>query len=140
MPSEHGPEPTALALVVDDEPFVREYVERLLRRVGLEVVTAGDGAEALALLDRLRVVPRVIVTDLGMPVLDGVRLLEELRRRPALARVPVVVVSGSEHACAPPDLCLVKPFDSGELLRAVAATGALHDRAPSHLLRARRTA
>jgi len=77
-------------LVVEDEVEIRTLLSRRLRRAGYAVEEAGDGQEALALVDREA--PDVVVTDMSMPRLDGLGLLQELRRRDP--DLPVIVLTG----------------------------------------------
>lgn len=70
-------EPTGRVLVVDDELEVREALKRILQKENLEVATAADGSEALSLFAAGRF--QLVITDLIMPGLDGLRLLTELR-------------------------------------------------------------
>ncbi|WP_437288950.1 hybrid sensor histidine kinase/response regulator [Sorangium sp. So ce406] len=86
-------EPTRepLALVVEDAPVARELLCGILRSIGLRVEEASDGREGLA---RARATPPdVVLTDLEMPYMSGLEMVAELRRSPALARVPVVVLT-----------------------------------------------
>jgi CheY-like chemotaxis protein len=103
-----------LVLCVDDEPLLTASLSRLLRRWGAQVLTASHGREALEVLARTAVRPDLIITDLKMPVLDGDGLIRALRLDPALAAIPVAVLSASrteERASA----YLPKPFTSAEL-------------------------
>jgi CheY-like chemotaxis protein len=103
-----GTEPP-FVLVVDDEDEVRETMSELVEMFGCAVMTAGNGAEALALLADHR--PCLIVLDLVMPVMTGEELLEAMQRRPALAALPVVI-STSAPERAPSGLpVLRKPLD-----------------------------
>ena len=77
-------------LVVDDEVEIRTLLSRRLRRAGYAVEEAGDGAEALALVDKE--VPDVVVTDMAMPRLDGLGLLHGLRTRDP--DLPVIILTG----------------------------------------------
>src|SRR4051795_3819109 len=72
-------------LVVDDEPAVREAVERALRLEGHDVLLAADGQEALGALDTRP--PDAIVLDVLMPRVDGLELCRRMRRRGARPRV-----------------------------------------------------
>lgn len=73
-------------LCVDDEPSILSALRRVLRTEGCRILTAGSGAEALALLEAEPV--DVVVSDMRMPVMDGARLLAEVRARwPGTARV-----------------------------------------------------
>jgi CheY-like chemotaxis protein len=82
-------------LLVEDDPQVREAIETLLLVEGYRVVTANEGQEAL---ERLRdgFEPCVILLDLMMPVKDGWQFRAEQVRDPHLARIPVVVCSGTD--------------------------------------------
>lgn len=79
-------------LVVEDDAIVRRLLTAVLRQRGCQVVQATDGAEALRHLDETPV--DVIVLDLLMPVMDGLRFLHELREVRGL-KVPVLVLTAS---------------------------------------------
>ncbi|MEM7515728.1 MAG: sigma-54 dependent transcriptional regulator, partial [Planctomycetota bacterium] len=79
-------------LVVDDDGDVRLALEMLLQYEGWEVWTAKDGREALARLDSEPHAPSLVITDLKMPRMDGLELLEKIRERDDAP--PVVMVSG----------------------------------------------
>lgn len=77
-------------LLVDDEPDIRRLLSRYLGRLGYTVQEAADGEEAVALVKAA--IPDVVVTDMAMPRLDGLGLLEQLRSvDPGL---PVIVLTG----------------------------------------------
>lgn len=82
-------------LIVDDDVISRVALAGVLRRVnGLEVVEASDGLAAWQLLEEgLR--PRVCCTDLGMPGLDGLGLMDRIRAHPILNDLPVVLITGT---------------------------------------------
>ncbi|HLU68440.1 MAG TPA: response regulator [Kofleriaceae bacterium] len=80
-------------LVVDDDPVQRKLVCFRLQRAGYAVQAATDGAEALELARRAR--PDAIVSDVLMPRLDGFGLCVAVQRDPALAGVPVILVTNS---------------------------------------------
>ncbi|HEY8504799.1 MAG TPA: response regulator, partial [Gemmataceae bacterium] len=73
------PAPKPGILVVDDEPFVLDVIEHLLRHHGFEVWPAGGGAEALALYQRHRDAVALVLLDVQMPGLDGPQTLRALR-------------------------------------------------------------
>jgi CheY-like chemotaxis protein len=78
-------------LVADDDPAVAWYFVDVLRRAGCDAQEVHDGAEAL---DRARrFAPDVVLADIRMPVLDGLRLCRALRTDPILGDVPVVLLS-----------------------------------------------
>jgi len=78
-------------LLVDDSLVTREMERRLLEDMGFDVSAVGDAAEALAQLSEQGF--DCMVTDIEMPGMDGFELVRHLRGIPALARLPVVVVS-----------------------------------------------
>ncbi|TXN05992.1 response regulator [Methylobacterium sp. WL64] len=81
-------------LVVDDDADMRHRLRTALERNGWSVREAGDGREAL---DQVGLgVPRLILLDLTMPVMDGFSFLDRLRRLPGCADVPVVVLSARD--------------------------------------------
>ncbi|RMH54131.1 MAG: hybrid sensor histidine kinase/response regulator, partial [Deinococcus-Thermus bacterium] len=109
-------------LLVDDSLSVRKVVAQMLRKAGYAVVTAADGQEALELLEQQPF--QAIVTDLEMPRLSGFELLEEVRRRPHLAHLPVAVLTtraSPKHRDLALELganaYLTKPADQVELER-----------------------
>lgn len=107
-------------LVVEDDRDLREVLAESLRLEGYEVVEATDGADAL---ERLRggVDPMLVILDLVMPRMDGRQLLAAMRADPALAAIPVVLVTGT-----PPrdlkgqvDAILKKPVGIADLLACI---------------------
>jgi CheY-like chemotaxis protein len=105
----------ARILVVDDEPDERFLVGRILRRAGHEVTVAGDGAAALLVVNEWS--PDLIVTDMMMPVMDGVELIRRLRADPATAAIPVVAATGDAHLARAADAVLAKPYDWRHLVK-----------------------
>jgi two-component system chemotaxis response regulator CheY len=85
-------------LIVDDEPMTRSLLRRvLIREFGCTVVEATNGLEALSAAGGSKPVS-LIVTDLRMPVMDGIELLEALRQVPPLAGIPVVMMSAARES------------------------------------------
>jgi two-component system phosphate regulon response regulator PhoB len=78
-------------LVVDDEPDALELVEFNLRQAGYEVSSAADGAEALK--KARSTIPDLVVLDLMLPEMDGLEVCKVLRRDPATARIPIVMLT-----------------------------------------------
>jgi PAS domain S-box-containing protein len=83
-------------LVVDDDDDFRVLIRAQLMNAGYEVLDARDAASAVHIARTMR--PDVITVDLLMPGLDGWDFIERLRSEPALARIPVIVVSGVAEA------------------------------------------
>jgi len=78
-------------LVVDDEPEAVELLEFNLKQAGFEVITAADGAEAIK---KARAsLPGLILLDLMLPEVDGLEVCKMLRRDPATAAIPIVMVT-----------------------------------------------
>ena len=108
---------------MDDETAVRRFAVRVLQREGYLVMEASDGAEALDLLQGQEASVEVVVSDIVMPRLNGVELMQALSvSRPDL---PVILMSGyataalSELGIAAPCSILTKPFPSDRLLAEV---------------------
>lgn len=118
----------AKVLVVEDDPSVRGLLHTLLTGEGYEVTTASDGLAGLVKASSSR--PDLMLLDLMMPDLGGIRVLEELRDDPTMADIPVIVVTGKLEAVPPlrgllgEDNVFVKPFGVTELLDRVAAVTA----------------
>jgi CheY-like chemotaxis protein len=93
-----APEPPAAGagvgrtvLVIDDDTDARDLLRRFLAREGFDTITAADGAEGLRLARQFR--PSLITLDVVMPKMDGWAVLQQLRADPALATVPIVMLS-----------------------------------------------
>jgi CheY-like chemotaxis protein len=110
-------------LLVEDDPDIVDVVEMILQRDGWAVAVACDGQQAL---DRLQAgtAPRLILLDFRMPGLDGWQFCERLRADPALAGIPVVVLSGASDLAQDAESVgavayLRKPFEIHQLLATV---------------------
>jgi len=115
---------TPHVLVVEDDPSVRGLLQTLLTAEGYDVATASDGLAGLVKASRRK--PSLILLDLMMPDLGGIRVLEEMGGDPALADVPVIVVTGKLDAIPAmveqlgEESVFAKPFSVAELLARVA--------------------
>ena len=90
-PVEHAEASQHLVLVIDDDPSQRDLLIRFLEREGFSVRTAPDGKTGLELARILH--PRAILLDVMMPKMDGWSVLTALKADPALALIPVVMVT-----------------------------------------------
>ena len=111
-----------LIMIIDDDEDIRSGLSDLLEGEGYRVVAVSDGKDALARLSS-EGLPDLILLDLMMPVTDGWRFRAEQLVNPALASIPVIVVT----AVASPEqkvgfggvAVVTKPFDERTLLAAV---------------------
>ena len=78
-------------LVADDEIHIVQVLALKFRNAGMEVIEASDGEEALDLVRRMS--PDVVVTDLQMPFKTGSELASEMASDPALAHIPVMILT-----------------------------------------------
>jgi signal transduction histidine kinase/DNA-binding response OmpR family regulator len=89
-----GAASSGLVLVAEDEPATRDMLRRVLEKGGWTVVEAGNGREALEIVTQQR--PALVLLDLMMPEMDGFEFLDEMRQRPELQSVPVVVLTAKD--------------------------------------------
>src|SRR3989344_916834 len=81
---------TGKILLVEDEMFVRELYERVLKQSSLEVITAGDGITGLQAADEK---PDLILLDIMMPGLNGIEVLRRLKQNANTSSIPVVLLT-----------------------------------------------
>ena len=112
-----------MVLVVDDDPGVRGLFVAVLRQAGARVMSSGVASEAVELIDLQA--PDVVITDLHMPVHDGIWLLQEFKSR--MPGTPVILVSGHLDESGRGNLLrlgfadiLMKPLPLSDLAGAVA--------------------
>jgi CheY-like chemotaxis protein len=116
-------------LVVEDDETIRSILAEALQDEGFDVVTAPDGAAALAVIDRLGAdQPRAIVLDMWMPVMEGRAFVESYRRSP-LPHAPIIALAamrGDRERAQRVDVACVldKPFELADVLDAVQALAA----------------
>jgi CheY-like chemotaxis protein len=110
-----------LVLVVDDEEALRESIKHLLEEHGYRVMLAADGSQGLACFVQQQANVRVLVTDIIMPIMDGIELIQSVHR--LVPDLPVIAMSGLQQKEAFDDkglsfsgLYLLKPFISEQLL------------------------
>ncbi|MDX1433665.1 MAG: response regulator, partial [Gammaproteobacteria bacterium] len=111
----------ATVMVVDDSITVRQVTQRLLNRNGIDVLTAKDGIEALALLKDRR--PDVMLLDIEMPRMDGFELAATIRKDARLKDLPIIMITsrtGSKHSDHASQIgvnrYIGKPYHESELL------------------------
>ncbi|NWG05627.1 MAG: response regulator [Chloroflexi bacterium] len=93
-------------LIVDDEPTARETVVAMLERDGYRLELANDGFQALKILETLQ--PDLILLDVMMPGMDGFEVCRRIRSTPALAEVPIIILTALDDRGS-----LLYAFESG---------------------------
>jgi len=112
-------------LVVDDSPTMRQLIISALRRVGdFQLVEASDGLDGLKKLGADKF--DLILTDLNMPVMDGLKLIAMVRNDPLHRTVPIVIITTEgavddrDRALAlGADACITKPIQNTQILDTV---------------------
>jgi two-component system chemotaxis response regulator CheY len=111
-------------LVVDDSSIMRQMVSFTLRSAGFEVQDAVNGEEALKLIENQTF--DLIVTDLNMPVMDGIALIEWARKLPGSRYTPILMLTTEggmqrkmQGKAAGATGWIVKPFDPPKLLAVI---------------------
>jgi PAS domain S-box-containing protein len=111
-------------LVVDDEFDSREVLAEILRQYGAQTRTAGSASEALSEIDRAT--PQVLLSDIGMPMVDGYELIRQIRQRIGEREMIAVALTGlgsgkdKERALADGfQQCIVKPVVPDKLVDAI---------------------
>jgi len=81
------------ALVVDDSRTIRSILRRIMAEVGYEICEAGDGRQALQVLETEKDAVSIMLADWNMPEVNGFELLVQVRQRPELASLKVIMVT-----------------------------------------------
>ncbi|HZJ06651.1 MAG TPA: response regulator [Nocardioidaceae bacterium] len=123
----------ARIVVADDDEDIRELVTFKLRQSGHQIVAVADGAAAVAACQESA--PDLVVLDVMMPGMSGLDACQVLRQNPALAQVPIILLTARAQEAdiargfrSGADDYVVKPFSPGELADRVA--GVLQRRVP----------
>lgn len=116
---EHSPK----VLIVDDNADMRTYLKSILQQ-RYRIITAGNGMEGLHKINEEN--PSLVISDVMMPIIDGIQMVKELKQNPATANLPIILLSaraGEEAKVEGFDIgaddYLVKPFSAKELLARV---------------------
>ncbi|PEQ13423.1 two-component system response regulator [Novosphingobium sp. PC22D] len=112
-------------LTIDDSPSIRQIVSLTLSGAGYDVLEAADGAEGLKIATERKV--DVVLTDLNMPVMNGIEFTRSFRGHPAGRGVPVVLLTTESDESMKAQAkgagatgWIQKPFQQGQLLRIMA--------------------
>ena len=110
----------ATALIIDDSPTVVAALRKILRSAGYITHDAGDAEQGLALLTEIKA--DIIFLDIVLPGMNGFGALRTIRKDPATQHIPVIMISGNEHATEQfyanrigADLFMKKPFSRYEV-------------------------
>lgn len=111
-------------LVVDDALTVRNSLQQLIQDMGYQVKTARDGLDAIEVMESFQ--PKLLLTDLEMPNLNGIELTQHIRSRQDMAKLPIVMItsrSQDKHRQlanqAGVDLYITKPYQDMELIKVI---------------------
>ena len=111
-------------LTVDDSPSVRMVVKTVLGGAGYTVIEAGDGAEGLAKAKANSIA--MVITDLNMPVMNGLELIRHLRKVATIVGIPIVFLTTESNETAKAEAkaagatgWITKPFKPEQLLSVV---------------------
>ena len=102
-----GPDGHRRILIVDDSVTVRRSLSKRLRAAGYDVREAGNGREALDVLKTGGIT--AVVTDIDMPGMNGVELLQEIKRQKQLQKLPVAVLTSRDEESMPREIALLQP-------------------------------
>lgn len=112
-------------LIVDDSPSLRQVVAITLKGAGFDIIEAGDGKAALDKLDGRKI--HMVISDVNMPVMDGITFVTEMKKRPAYQFTPVLMLTTESQEdkkqqgkAAGARAWMVKPFQPPQMLAAVA--------------------
>jgi CheY-like chemotaxis protein len=105
-------------LLAEDDQDIRDVVQEVLEERGFDVIPARTGRQALDFLSLdVRSRPDFVILDLMMPIVTGWQVLEEMKQRPDLEKIPVIVLTAvSQDMPTGAVAVLRKPFDINHLL------------------------
>lgn len=115
---------TPLIMIIDDSPTMRKILESIVQREGYRAISFPDGFAAMQwLASPVGVAPSLILLDLLMPRMDGISVLRYLKKKPALAAIPAIVLTGCEGTIdrlkarlAGASEYVVKPFTTRQIV------------------------
>ena len=114
----------ATILAVDDSASMRQMVVHTLKSAGYDVIDAADGSQGLAKAKQTQV--NLVITDVNMPVMDGITLVKELRKLPQYKFTPILLLTTeagadkkAEGKAAGATGWLVKPFNPEQMLATI---------------------
>ncbi|MGE5431822.1 MAG: ATP-binding protein [Syntrophomonadaceae bacterium] len=121
------PEAPNVVLLVEDDPHVRSLWVKLVKKTlpDFEVIQTSNGYEAISIIQEK--VPSLVITDHNMPLMNGIQLIESMRKRDESNKIPVIVVAGTlteelkeKYYRLGAESVLAKPVDVKEFMEALA--------------------
>ncbi|GAW52222.1 MULTISPECIES: response regulator [unclassified Nocardioides] len=119
-------------LIVDDSRAMRRIIGRILGDAGFEVLEAGDGQEAIDVLEAQTQLPTLACVDWNMPVMDGLTFVTEVRRRPEWRAITLMMVTTESESdrivralAAGAHEYLIKPFTADAMVEKLDLLGLL---------------
>ncbi|MCL2039493.1 MAG: response regulator [Bacteroidetes bacterium] len=104
-------------LVAEDSSSVRKFIFFALKLAGYEVITAVDGMDALEQLPKIKI--DMLITDINMPNIDGIKLVKSIRENPEYINLPIIILSSlsadediEQGLSAGANSYLIKPFNA----------------------------
>lgn len=112
-------------LVIDDAPYIRRLIVRMLERAGYAAIEASNGVQGLEILKAEQ--PDVVTCDVSMPYMDGHEFLAEARRDASVKHIPIIIITAIGKSEQSPELSphvqaeayLSKPFSSSRLVETI---------------------
>jgi two-component system chemotaxis response regulator CheY len=110
-------------VIVDDSEMIRNFHSYIIKGLGLHIITAANGADALEKIYSTEYKLAVCITDINMPNMDGYTLIERLREDPNFEDIPIIIISTEDEFrdkergfAAGANVYIVKPTDPDVLL------------------------
>lgn len=107
-------------LVAEDSNSVRKFILLALKLAGYEVITAVDGMDALEQLPKIKI--DMLITDINMPNIDGIKLVKSIRENPEYSNLPIIILSSlstdeniEQGIAAGANSYLIKPFNAKKI-------------------------
>jgi two-component system chemotaxis response regulator CheY len=107
-------------LVAEDSNSVRKFILLALKLAGYEVITAVDGMDALEQLPKIKI--DMLITDINMPNIDGIKLVKSIRENPEYSNLPIIILSSlstdeniEQGIAAGANSYLIKPFNDKKI-------------------------
>ncbi|MDO8907041.1 MAG: response regulator [Pseudohongiella sp.] len=111
-------------LIVDDSATMRQLISMTLKNAGYKVIEANDGSDALTKLNGPKI--NLMISDVNMPVMDGITLIKKVKELPSYRFMPIIMLTTeagdskkAEGKAAGAKAWIVKPFQPDVLLSAV---------------------